>query len=87
MTDATKIINDALDYFAKSETDPGGFWAFPDDGSSLGLDFRAKDDTVFWLDIDRDGTIQLVWRPSGGDLVSLAFVHQKQEHMSTTSIP
>jgi chromatin segregation and condensation protein Rec8/ScpA/Scc1 (kleisin family) len=75
--DAKQVVNEVLDYFQKNGTDPGGWWAFPDDFSSLCLDFDStKDDTMFWLHIERDGTLRLVWRPKGGDLKSLTFVHR-----------
>ena len=77
MTDAKQVLNEVLDYFEKEDTTPGDWWAFPDDFSSLCLEFRSeKDDTTFWLDMERDGTIRLVWRPAGSELKSLTFVHQ-----------
>ena len=65
MSDAAEILGEALDYFSSNDTDPGGEWAFCDDRSELGLDFRGKDGTKFWLDIKRDGTISIYWRPAG----------------------
>ena len=79
MSESVKTINEILDYFEKVETDPGGDWAFPDDYSSLCLDFRGKDNTVFWIDIERDGSIRLIWRPgNNGEFKSMTFV-EKQE--------
>jgi hypothetical protein len=81
MHDVKQVVNEVLDYFLKQGTDPGGWWVFPDDFSSLCLDFRStKDDTAFWLDIHRDGTLRLVWRPNGGDLKSLTFVHDHEAY-------
>jgi hypothetical protein len=73
MTVSTKTLNEILDYFQNAETDPGGDWAFPDDYSSLGLDFRAPDGTVFWIELERNDTIRLVWRPAGAEMQSLIF--------------
>lgn len=77
--DAAKTINEILDYFQSANTSPGGEWALPDDGSSLCLDFRGVDDTVFWIDIERDGSIRVVWRPKNGPSRSMTFVHQQVE--------
>lgn len=77
MADATKILNEALDYFEKTETDPGGGWAFCDDYSSMGLDFKSPAGDKFWLDIERDGTILVMWKSAGGEVNSLTFVHQQ----------
>lgn len=79
MDDAKRVLNEVLDYFQETNTSPGGWWAFPDDCSSLCLDFQAeKDPTKFWLDLERDGTVRIIWKPEGGDLKSLTFVHQQR---------
>lgn len=72
--DAKRFINEILDYFEKSDRDPGGDWAFPDDFSSLGLDFQGRDGAVFWIDIDREGHVKLVWRNPAGEHQSMTFV-------------
>jgi hypothetical protein len=74
VTDAKQFLNEILDYFQDRDRKPGGDWAFPDDFSSLGLDYRDRHETTFWLDIERDGTIRIVWKPLGGDLKSMTFV-------------
>lgn len=74
MPDAKLVLNEILDYFQSNDRNPGGDWAFPDDFSSLCLDYRDRHDTKFWLDIERDGTIRLVWQPLGGEITSMTFV-------------
>lgn len=79
MADAKQVLNEALDYFQRENESPGEWWAFPDDGSSLCLDYESeKDGTKFWLDIERDGTIHIMWRPASGDVKSLSFIHQQE---------
>lgn len=57
-------INEILDYFSRAEINPGSDWAFDEDQSSLGVDFRSSDGTKFWLDINRDGTLSIFWKPA-----------------------
>lgn len=72
--DAQQVLTEVLDYFQREDTTPGGRWAFPNDGSGLCLYFKSeKDGTKFWLDICRDGTIHIMWKPVGQDLKSLNF--------------
>lgn len=60
---STKLLNDALDHFAKNDCYPGDWWAFTDDGSELCLEY-AEGDARFWIDLNRDGTVTLLWRPT-----------------------
>lgn len=76
MTEAVKVLNEAMDYFEKTETDPGGEWAFCEDYSSLGLDFRSPNGDAFWLDLERDGTILVMWKKADGEVNSVTFVQQ-----------
>ena len=76
---SAQMLNESLNYFQTKEIDPGDGWAFPDDYSSLCLDFRGTDDTAFWLDLERNGTIRVVWRPNGAKLRSMTFVAASQD--------
>lgn len=72
------LLAEILDHFDAAESSPGDNWAFCDDRSSLGLDYRSPDGTKFWLDINKDGTISIFWRPSGADGQSLTFAPQRR---------
>ncbi len=87
MHDAKQIINEILDYFQSKDRDPGGDWAFPDDFSSLCLDYRDRHETKFWLDIERDGTIRIVWKPLDGELKSLVFAHANADGQAPPPSP
>lgn len=65
--DASAVLTEIIDYFATSEEGAGGEWAHPDDFSSYCLDFQGRDGTKFWLDLEKDGTIHLMWKR--GDVV------------------
>lgn len=62
---AKKTLNEALDFFAADDTNPGNDWTFTDDGAELCLDYLSSDGARFWLDLKRNGTIDLLWRPPG----------------------
>lgn len=77
MSDAKHLLNEILDYFQAEDRDPGGDWAFPDDFSSLGLDYRDRFDTKLWLDLERDGTIHLVWKFRNGEMKRMIFAQRR----------
>ncbi len=60
--DASAVLTEIIDYFAASNEGAGGEWAHPDDFSSYCLDFQGEDGTKFWLDLEKDGTIHLMWK-------------------------
>ena len=66
------ILNDALNYFAKTETTPGDWWAFDDDQIGLGLHHQGDDGSLFYLDLDRDDKIIIVWRAPGTEKMQSA---------------
>jgi len=63
--DAKRLLNEVLDHFDSNNIHPDDAWAFADDKSGMGLDHRSADGTKFWLDIERDGTIRILWKPRG----------------------
>lgn len=67
MNAATKMLSDALDHFRNGSISPGGDWTFSDDLESLCLDHRSPDGTKFWIDLQRDGTIIILWKPAGAE--------------------
>ena len=71
MSDAKRILGEILDHFKKNDLNPEDAWAF--DYSSLGLDHQSPDGTKFWLDLDRDGTIMILWKPRGSKPQVLRF--------------
>ena len=73
MSDAERILGEILDHFKKNDLKPEDAWAFPDDYSSLCLDHQSPDGTKFWLDIERDGTIMILWKPKGSKPQVLTF--------------
>ncbi len=65
MMDAKTFLAEIIDHFANSEETPGDWWAPTEDHTSYCLDHKSKDGTKFWIDLDKDGTITLVWKPCG----------------------
>lgn len=59
---ASDVLTEVLDYFARTGCNPGDWWAPTDDGSELCLEFNGNDGAKFWLDLSKDGTIQLLWK-------------------------
>lgn len=62
-----EIVIAVLDHMQANDLRPEDAWAFSDDYESLGLDHRSPDGSKFWLDLDRDGTITILWKPAGAD--------------------
>jgi len=80
MTEAQKLLGAILDHYQNNDTRPGEDWAFDDEFSSLCLDCLSPDGSKFWLDIERDGTIRVLWSPGNGkDVTSLTFVSQQPD--------
>ncbi len=59
------VFGDLIDYLASGDLSLGEDWAASEDLDSYGLDWRAPDGTKFWLTLNRDGTIDVYWRPDG----------------------
>lgn len=59
------LLGDILDHFRDAKTHPGDEWAFDEDHDSLCLDFWGGDGTKFWLDLQRDNTIHILWKHNG----------------------
>jgi hypothetical protein len=62
---ARTLLSDILDYFIENDVHPGDEWSFSDDQTTFGLDFWGKDGTKFWLNLNRDGTIDIFWKRAG----------------------
>jgi hypothetical protein len=77
MTDSAKaLLTEIIDYFAICDDTPGDFWAHDEDRTSYCLDYRSSDGTKFWIDLDKDGTITLLWKPLGqGQPQIMTFAH------------
>ncbi len=79
MMDAKALLAEIIDHFASSEETPGDWWAPAEDHSSYNLQHDSKDGTRFWIDLDKDGTITLVWRPCGresADVMQFYALHE-----------
>jgi len=76
MTDASSLLTEIIDHFAHAKESPGDWWAHPDDFSSYCLDHQSHDGTIFWLDLEKDGTIRIVWRATGKPPVIMTFIQQ-----------
>ena len=64
--EAAAMLTEIIDHFANTEERPED-WAHDDTGRSFCLDYRSKDGAKFWLDLDKDGTITVLWKPAGAD--------------------
>lgn len=72
---AAELLTEIIDYFITAKESPGDFWAHDDSYQSYCLDHKARDGTIFWLDLEHDGTIRIVWqRPQDEKLKSMTFV-------------
>ena len=65
MSNASKVLGEILDHFKGFGISPDDAWAFDDECNSLCLDHRSLDGTKFWIDLQRDGTIIILWKPAG----------------------
>jgi hypothetical protein len=84
VSDAKTLLNEIIAYFATAKESPGDFWAHDDNYSSYCLDHKARDGTIFWLDLEDDGTIRIMWQPgSETKLRSMTFVAQCDGAVST----
>ncbi len=59
------VLAEVLDYFKAANLYPEDCWCFDDNDGSLGLDHRSADGTKFWLNLNRDGSIEIYWKPAG----------------------
>jgi len=62
IVDGKNLANELLDYFQQTQTYPGDDWAFDEDYTELGLDWQGKDGAKFWLTIDRNGVVNILWK-------------------------
>ncbi len=62
---SSEFLSKIIDHFAESDDGPPGDWAHDTDCSSYALEHRGKDGTRFWIDLDKDGTISVLWKPAG----------------------
>lgn len=74
---ASAILTEIIDHFITAKESPGDFWAHDDAFQSYCLDHKARDGTVFWLDLEHDGTIRLVWKPARAEMRSMNFVAEQ----------
>jgi hypothetical protein len=65
--DPSALLTEIIDHFTHAEEGPGDAWAHDDEFASYALDYRGKDGTVFWLDMEKNGTISVTWKPAGAD--------------------
>lgn len=65
MMDGAAFLTEIIAYFSTAKESPGDAWAHPDDFSSYGLDHQSRDGTKFWIDLEQDGTIMVLWKPVG----------------------
>ena len=78
---ATKVINEILDHFQNNGEKPSDNWDFDDEFSSMCLDHQSSDGAKFWIDIERDGTIHILWKAAGADKPQVViFVSQSKAH-------
>ncbi len=75
---AEQMLNEVLDHFARTRSHPGDDWAPSDDGDTLCLDY-AKDGVKFLIDLDRDGTITLLWKKTGTTTPKIITFRQVKE--------
>jgi hypothetical protein len=59
------VLTEIVDFFATKQEGLGDMWAHPDDFSSYGLDYRHRDGTQLWIDLEKDGVVHILWKPAG----------------------
>jgi len=59
--DAKALLTEIIDHFANSVDTPDSWWAHSDDGTAYCLD-HSSGSIKFWIDLDKDGTITLLWK-------------------------
>jgi hypothetical protein len=62
MIDAKVLLTEIINHFITAKTGPGDFWAHDDQFESYCLDYKSEDGGIFWLDLESDGTIRIVWK-------------------------
>lgn len=65
--DAKRLLNEIIAFFSTTQEGLGDGWAHDDDFTSYGLDYRHRNGTQLWLDLEDDGTIHVLWKPVGQD--------------------
>jgi hypothetical protein len=63
--DAKQFLNEIIAHFAAAKEGPGQDWAHDDGFTSYCLDHLGSDGTKFWIDLEDDGTICILWKPAG----------------------
>lgn len=61
----SEVLTKIVDFFATTQEGLGDMWAHPDDRSSYDMDYRHRDGTQLWLDLDKSGVIKVLWRAAG----------------------
>lgn len=65
--DPKKLLTEIIAFFSTCQEGLGDGWAHDSEFKSYGLDYRHRNGTVFWLDLEDDGTIHVLWKPVGQD--------------------
>ena len=58
----SELLTEIVDYFATKQDGLGDMWAHPDDFSSYCMDYRSRDGTQLWIDLEKDGSIVVLWK-------------------------
>lgn len=61
---AAEFLTEIIDHFAHAKETPADWWAHDEAGESYCLDHLSRDGTKFWLDLDKNGTITILWKPA-----------------------
>jgi hypothetical protein len=78
--DAKQFLNQIIAHFAIEEEGPGDWWAHDNEFTSYALQHDGKDGVRFWIDLEDDGTITVLWKPAGaGDPIIKRFVADERE--------
>jgi len=64
---AKKLLNEIIAFFSTCQEGLGDGWAHDDEFTSYGLDYRHRNGTQWWLDLENDGIIRILWKPVGQD--------------------
>lgn len=84
MKNASEILTEIINHFAKTGETPGDWWAHDDAFESYCLDHIGKDETKLWIDLNKDGSIGLLWKPQGdGSPLCLTFTVNGEDNAPT----
>ena len=86
MSNARTLLTEIIDYFANCDEKPGDFWAHDDEFESYCLDHRSKDGTKFWLDLEKDGTISIMWKPATAAKPTVMFFTARAPRLSQETV-